>query len=142
SSPALQELETNLSLNSFASAGRHESRCEDVFEVLRGAPDHTYDVVICDPPNFAKRADERDGALAAYRRLARECSRVLVPGGTLVSASCSSRVTPSDFFRSVSSGISAAGRGEEVIERTDHPIDHPASVGFPQYLKCQFARIR
>ena len=95
--------------------------------------------MIVDPPALAKREDEVGGALAAYARLTRLALGVLAPGGTLVMASCSSRVSAERFYATVNGAAQQAGRPLHEIDRTGHAIDHP--VRFPEgaYLKCLFA---
>jgi len=92
-----------------------------------------------DPPAFAKREDEVAGALQSYGRLTGLALGVLAPGGTLVMASCSSRVSAPDFFATVNRAAAQAGRPLREIDRTGHAIDHP--IRFPEgaYLKCLFA---
>ena len=92
-----------------------------------------------DPPAFAKREDEVAGALQSYGRLTELAFGVLAPGGTLVMASCSSRISVPDFFATVNRAAAHAGRPLAEIDRTGHAIDHP--IRFPEgaYLKCLFA---
>ena len=79
--------------------------------------------------------------MQAYSRLAVLALDVLEPGGILVMASCSSRVSAKSFFAAVNRAASGAGRPLDEIDRTGHAIDHP--VLFPEgaYLKCLFARV-
>jgi 23S rRNA (cytosine1962-C5)-methyltransferase len=93
-----------------------------------------FELVIVDLPAFAKREDEVAGALQSYGRLTGLALGVLAPGGRLVMASCSSRVSAPDFF-----ATAQAGRPLAEIDRTGHAIDHP--IRFPEgaYLKCLFA---
>ena len=98
-----------------------------------------FDLVIVDPPAFAKQAARSPARSSAYGRLTGLALGVLAPGGTLVMASCSSRVSAPDFFRAVNQAAAQAGRPLREIDRTGHAIDHP--VRFPEgaYLKCLFA---
>lgn len=95
--------------------------------------------MIVDPPAFAKQADEAGAAVGRYERLTGLALGVLAPGGTLVMASCSSRVAAATFFAAVNRAATQAGRPLVEIDRTGHPIDHP--IHFPEgaYLKCLFA---
>ncbi|NDJ62012.1 MAG: class I SAM-dependent rRNA methyltransferase, partial [Chloroflexi bacterium] len=101
-----------------------------------------FDMLIVDPPAFAKQAAEIERALAAYTRLARLALALLVDGGILVMASCSSQVTAERFFATITHAAEAEGRPLETISRTGHALDHP--VGFPEgaYLKCLVAVAR
>jgi 23S rRNA (cytosine1962-C5)-methyltransferase len=100
-----------------------------------------FELVIVDPPALAKREDEVAGALRAYGTLTRLALGVLAAGGTLATASCSSRVSAAAFFSAVHQAALRVGRPLREIERTGHPIDHP--VRFPEgaYLKCLFASV-
>ena len=88
---------------------------------------------------FARKQDQVARALMAYGKLTHLGLGVLRSGGTLVLASCSSRVSAESFFATVNRAAVQAGRPLHEIERTGHPLDHP--VGFPEgaYLKCLFA---
>ena len=95
--------------------------------------------MIVDPPAFAKRESEVGRALESYARLAQLALGVTRPGGTVVLASCSSRVSSSEFYETVTTAASAVKRPLHELDRTGHALDHP--VGFPEgaYLKCLFA---
>lgn len=145
SAPALAAAERNFALNldlPAVAAAHHTSLAADAFLALadlrRGG--RTFDLLIVDPPAFAKREGEVSAALNAYERLTALALGVLRPGGTLVMASCSSRVPAAAFFDAVNAAAQRAGRPLRESERTGHPIDHP--VLFPEgaYLKCLFAR--
>ena len=92
-----------------------------------------------DPPAFAKREDEVAGALQSYGRLTELALGVLAPSGTLVMASCSSRVSAPDFFATVNRVATHAGRPLAEIDRTGHTIDHPIRFSEGAYLRCLFA---
>jgi 23S rRNA (cytosine1962-C5)-methyltransferase len=119
----------------------HEMVVGDVFSVLPDLADKglRYDMVILDPPAFAKRKTEVERALGAYGRLTRLGLSVLKPNGILVSSSCSSRVSSDNFYEIVHKVANDVGRPLEEIERTGHALDHP--IGFKEgaYLKTLFA---
>lgn len=123
---------------------RHSTRRGDAFEVMGDLVDRgeRFDVVVVDPPSFAHDAASVPGALRAYARLTDLAVRLVVDGGLLMQASCSSRVTADDFHATVELAAQRAGVELMGIERTGHPADHP--VGFDQgaYLKALFARVR
>jgi 23S rRNA (cytosine1962-C5)-methyltransferase len=146
SAPALQAAERNFRHNRTVpevAAAEHRVVAGDAFEVLpelrRGGELH--DVVIVDPPSFAKAQAEVGRALGSYTRIIRMALDVLAPRGLLVAASCSSRITADQFRETVERTVGDAGRSLHVLRQTGHPLDHP--VGFPEgeYLKCIFARI-
>ena len=145
SAPALADAERNFALNADDSAVRrcpHELLTGDAFALLPALARESrrFDLVILDPPAFAKKRDEVPGAIAAYGRLARAGLGVLAPGGVLVACSCSSRVTAEEFFATVREAATSVRRPLREIERTGHPTDHPASPGM-DYLKVLFARV-
>ena len=101
-----------------------------------------FDLVIIDPPSFAKRESEIEGALQAYTRLTKLGLALLHPRGTLVQASCSSRVAAAEFYATTHRAARSSGWSLSEIARTGHALDHP--IGFRQgaYLKCLFAEVR
>lgn len=144
SEPALRAAAANFALNldnPKVAAARHETIAADAFaglEKLRAAG-QTFDMVIVDPPSFAKSAAEVERALAAYARLTRLALAVLEPMGVLMMASCSSRVTPDDFFRTVLCVSGEMGRPLVEFRRTGHALDHPITFPEGAYLKALFA---
>jgi 23S rRNA (cytosine1962-C5)-methyltransferase len=143
SKPALAAAERNFALNQEdpqVAAAKHEVLAADAFQGLKALAEQKrrFDLVIIDPPSFAKRQSEVKNALAAYERLIRLGLKVLRSGGHLVMASCSARVSSEEFFRLVHSAANKAGRPMDEVLRSGHALDHP--VGFPEgeYLKCLF----
>ncbi|PKO22602.1 MAG: class I SAM-dependent rRNA methyltransferase, partial [Chloroflexi bacterium HGW-Chloroflexi-1] len=123
------------------AATRHEQIVGNAFDELArlNAEGRGFDMVILDPPAFAKTQAETAGALAAYARLTRLGVSVLRPGGVLVQASCSSRVDADAFFQAVNRAAAGVGRPLREIERTGHALDHPVRFREGAYLKCLFA---
>ncbi|MBW6473538.1 MAG: class I SAM-dependent rRNA methyltransferase [Anaerolineaceae bacterium] len=124
-------------------ACQHETVVADAFQYLQKAASNQqkFDLVILDPPMFAQNQSQIDRALATYQKLTRLGLGVLKPGGVLVQASCSSRVSAPVFFDAIHAVVQRMGRKIYEIERSGHALDHP--VNFPEgaYLKCLFARI-
>ena len=144
SQPALQAAERNLAHNRHippVAAVAHETIVDDAFEALArmGEARRCFNVVIIDPPAFARRRDQVDQALSAYRGLTELGLGVLSPGGTLVQASCSSPIDAPTFFDAIHRAARRAGRPLRELERTGHPIDHPIAFEEGAYLKCLFA---
>jgi 23S rRNA (cytosine1962-C5)-methyltransferase len=144
SQPALDAAKRNFAHNNDhpkMAACYHVTRAGDAFKLLSdyALEKRNFDIIIIDPPSFAKKIVETRKALAAYQQLTRLGLAVLTPGGMLVQASCSSRVSAAEFFSSIHQAARQAGRPLNEIERTGHAIDHP--IGFPEgeYLKCLFA---
>ena len=115
---------------------RHEGIAGDAFEVMQSMvrEKRRFGLVIVDPPSFAKSAAEHDRALHSYARLATLADALLKPGGTLVFASCSSRVSSDDFFPAI-----LARTHVRELARTGHAADHPALFPESHYLKCLYA---
>ncbi|MGB4869196.1 MAG: class I SAM-dependent rRNA methyltransferase, partial [Candidatus Promineifilaceae bacterium] len=144
SRPALQAAAENFALNeadTAVAAATHDLIAGDAFaEMARLAENgRQFDLVIIDPPAFAKKQAEAARALGAYARLARLGLAVLRPGGILVMASCSSRVNTEEFFALLHQTAREERRPLREIARTGHALDHP--IRFPEaaYLKCLFA---
>lgn len=142
--PALEAAEINFGLNQQNKAiaqTQHQTIAGDAFKVLDLLEDagQLYDMVIIDPPSFARRKGEEAGAFSAYGRLVKQGLAVLRPEGILVMSSCSNRLSAADFFEAVYRNAEQAGRPLNELMRSEHPLDHP--VGFPEgaYLKCLFA---
>ena len=107
---------------------------------LRG---ERFDIVVCDPPKLAKNAREVDGALRRYRKINGEAARRVLPGGVLVTCSCSGHVTPEEFLRAVLAGLRDAGRDAVLLRLDGAAPDHPTPLAFPEgrYLKCATLRL-
>ena len=143
SAPTLAAAEHNMSLNAHLDAVRacaFTTEVGDAFEVMvqLARAGHDYDLVVVDPPSFAQRQANVDGALRAYTRLTHLALRLVRPGGTLAQASCSSRVTAEQFFDTVVEAAESAGRPLTEIARTGHDIDHPVTFREGAYLKAGF----
>ena len=100
-----------------------------------------YDLVILDPPAFAKRKKQTKTALNAYTKLAQAGAKVTKKGGILFAASCSVHVQTTNFYKAVFAGIHSARRGYEEISRTGHAKDHPLTFREGEYLKGVFCKI-
>ena len=142
SAPALEMARRNVRLN-FGDDAPHHVLAGDAFTVLAelARAGRSFGLVVVDPPSFAKSDREIAGALAAYRKLTKLAVPLVEPGGILLSASCSARVTADDFFQTVDRVLAASGRPLEVLEKTYHDADHP--VAFPEgaYLKAGYYRL-
>jgi 23S rRNA (cytosine1962-C5)-methyltransferase len=144
SAPALNAAKSNFALNQDNAAVQqvdHSILLADAFaglEALYKQKQH-FDMVIVDPPSFAKSAAEAKGALTSYARLTRLALDLLQNDGIFVIASCSSRVSAGAFFETVTHAAQDAGHKLEEIRRTGHALDHPIRFPEGEYLKCLFA---
>jgi 23S rRNA (cytosine1962-C5)-methyltransferase len=141
SGPALEIAKANAKLNNFK--GTHSVIVGDAFDEMEIlAQDRSkFDIVVIDPPSFAKSAIEVDRAIHSYKRLANLGLKLVSRGGTLVLASCSSRVTADVFFDLMEEVMQTAKVNYNVLETTNHDTDHP--IGFKEgaYLKTIYIRI-
>jgi len=115
----------------------------DAFDMLSKleSSGQRYDLVILDPPAFAKRKKQKRIALNSYTKLVQAGARVTKKGGILFGASCSVHVKSDNFYKSVFLGIRSAGRGYEEISRSGHAQDHPFIFSEGEYLKGIFCKI-
>jgi len=122
---------------------RHQIVVGDAFDEMRRliSRREEFDLVIVDPPSFAQKRRDRDGALEAYRRLTDLGLALTARGGSFVQSSCSSRVDAAEFRHAVLDTAYELERPMAVTAETGHAVDHP--VTFPQgaYLKTLFTRL-
>ena len=134
----------NVALNGF-DAARHSFVTADCFELLNQyvAEERQFDLVILDPPSFAKSKQNRFAAIRAYTRLNTLALRCVAPGGLLATASCTSQVGPEAFKEMLAAAGAAAGKRLQIIHDAGQPIDHPVPAHFPEgrYLKFVVARV-
>jgi 23S rRNA (cytosine1962-C5)-methyltransferase len=132
----------NLDLPAVAAC-RHVTEAGDAFDVLAGhaAAGRRWDVVVIDPPSFAARRQAVERGLSAYARLTRLGLSVTRPGGVLVQSSCSSRIDAGTFHRQLLDVARDGGRRVEVLDRTGHALDHPATFAEARYLKTAYLRV-
>ncbi len=117
----------------------------DAFELLREyeASGERYDTIVLDPPAFAKSKRAAEGAMRGYKELNLRAMKMLAPGGTLVTCSCSHHVGLAEFTDVVAAAASDAGRRVQVLEIRGAAPDHPAVLTLPEtsYLKCLICRV-
>ncbi|MEI7642709.1 MAG: class I SAM-dependent rRNA methyltransferase [Chloroflexales bacterium] len=134
----------NIALNRLP-AGRHRFITEDCFSLLDGyvKAGRRFQMVILDPPSFARAKGSAYTALRAYMRLNALAMRCVEPGGMLVSSSCTSQVGSEAFRTMLSDAATAAQRRAQIVYDVGQPVDHPVPVSFPEgrYLKFIVARV-
>lgn len=145
---ALETAQTNFKLNKFDPENEEQFLFleANVMDLLRdkeipGAP---YDLIICDPPAFAKSEKHMAQAIKAYTDLNADCMRQLNKGGILVTSSCSGRVTPDDFRSMLRLAAGHAQKDIRIIKWISQPIDHAERLAFPEgrYLKTAVLEIK
>ena len=136
SSPRAIELtDENVRLN-FGDDGRHEAICEDAFKYLEKAGNN-YDIIILDPPAFAKHRAALHNALKGYTRLNMQAMKKIKKGGIIFTFSCSQVVTKDNFRNAVFTAAALAGRNVRILHQLHQPSDHPVNIYHPEgeYLK-------
>ncbi len=135
SAQALEVARENAALNTFK--GQHETLKGDAFELLADLvkEGRQYEVVVIDPPSFAKQQSEVQRALKQYEKLATLGAALCSKGGILVLASCSSRVAFDDFKAAHQRAFKKAGLKPRILLSTQHDWDHPVSIPESAYLK-------
>jgi 23S rRNA (cytosine1962-C5)-methyltransferase len=146
SEPTLAVAERNFAHNSELPNVRHcehDALIGDAYEVMDRLIQRRkhYDIVILDPPAFAQRKSNVDRALHAYGQLTQRAVQLVRTDGLLVQASCSSRVTPDQFYATVRGSAQRAGYDLVEFRRTGHAVDHPVTFAQGGYLKALFARV-
>ncbi|MBX0329565.1 class I SAM-dependent rRNA methyltransferase [Oscillochloris sp. ZM17-4] len=134
----------NIALNRL-DAGRHRFLTEDCFGLLDAyvKASRRFQMVILDPPSFARAKGSAHAALRAYARLNALAMRCVEPGGLLVTSSCTSQVGPESFRAMLGDAAAAAQRRAQIIYEVGQPADHPVPAAFPEgrYLKFLVARV-
>ena len=140
SKQALDVARENGKLNAYS--GMHKTISGDAFKEMKTLIEKgkTYDVVIIDPPSFAKQQSEIDLAKKKYAQLAELGQKLTSKNGLLVLASCSSRVLAQSFFDLNTQYLNTQSRLYETILKTKHDVDHPISFPEGAYLKCGYYR--
>ncbi|MBQ3977500.1 MAG: class I SAM-dependent rRNA methyltransferase [Bacteroidales bacterium] len=136
SKKAVEMVTRNMALNGF-DAGLHEDICADAMDFLRDVPEDKYDLMIVDPPAFAKHRGALGNALRAYQRLNAAAISKVAPGGLVFTFSCSQVVDKEAFALAVFSAAAQTGRSVRILDRLNQPADHAVNIYHPEgeYLK-------
>ncbi len=136
SARAIHMLEKNMELN-YAGDSRHESQTTDAFRFLDSMEAGAYDLIVLDPPAFAKHRKVLRNALIGYRKLNAVAIRKIAPGGVLFTFSCSQAVSREEFRLAVFTAAASAGRKVRILHQLTQPADHPINIYHPEgeYLK-------
>jgi 23S rRNA (cytosine1962-C5)-methyltransferase len=138
---ALKSVEEHFALNHLKGISHHLIR-GDAFEVMRSL-DHDYDIVVLDPPPFAKKKGHLPGASRGYKYLNIQAFRLLKREGLLFTFSCSHHMNWDLFQKIVFAAAVDAGRRVQLLTRRGHPIDHPVDLSHPEgeYLRGLVLRV-
>ena len=135
SQKAIDLTKANVTLN-FPDDNRHEAFAEDAFKYLEKMS-QPYDLMILDPPAFAKHKDALRNALKGYTRLNKKAFEKIQPGGILFTFSCSQAVNKDQFRTAIFTAAASAGRKVRILHQLHQPADHPINIYHPEgeYLK-------
>ena len=136
SAKAVALTDANIALN-FPGDTRHKAVAEDAFRYLGDMEKGAYNLIILDPPAFAKHRSALNNALRGYRRLNAAAFEKIAPGGILFTFSCSQAVSREQFRLAVFSAAASTGRRVRILHQLTQPADHPVSIYHPEgeYLK-------
>ena len=136
SSKAMYLTDKHVELN-YGDCPRHHSITQDAFEYLDQMPEGQYDMIILDPPAFAKHRRVLKNALIGYRRINSQAFKKIAPGGILFTFSCSQAVSKEEVRLAVFTAAAASGRHVRILHQLTQPIDHPINIYHPEgeYLK-------
>ncbi len=136
SKKAMELVDRNVALNGFDTA-KHTSLCCDAIDYLKEVEDGRYDMMIVDPPAFAKHRGALKNALRAYQRLNAAAISKVAHGGLVFTFSCSQVVDKEAFALAVFSAVAQTGRSVRILDRLNQPADHSVNIYHPEgeYLK-------
>ncbi len=136
SSKAVALTDANIALN-FPDDNRHEAFAEDAFKFLDNTAKGAYDLIILDPPAFAKHRSALRNALRGYQKLNAAGIAKVAPGGIVFTFSCSQAVSREQFRLAVFSAAAQTGRKVRILHQLTQPADHPVNIYHPEgeYLK-------
>lgn len=136
SAKAISLTEANVALN-FGPDAPHSAYAVDAFKYLDSIPDGAYDLIVLDPPAFAKHRNALRNALRGYQRLNAAGIAKVAPGGIVFTFSCSQAVSREQFRLAVFSAAAQTGRRVRILHQLTQPADHPVNIYHPEgeYLK-------
>ena len=136
SAKAIMLTQNNVELN-FPNDSRHTAFAEDAFKYLAKIEKGDYDLIVLDPPAFAKHRGAIRNALQGYKRLNATAFEKIAPGGILFTFSCSQVISKDAFRLAVFSAAAQTGRSVKILHQLTQPADHPISIYHPEgeYLK-------
>lgn len=136
SAKAITLTDANIALN-FPDDTRHKSFAVDAFKYLSDMEQNQYDLIVLDPPAFAKHRSAIANALRGYRRLNAAAIQKIAPGGILFTFSCSQAVSREQFRLAVFTAAASTGRRVRILHQLTQPADHPVNIYHPEgeYLK-------
>ncbi len=133
---AIEQTSANMSLLD-ALAGKHEAFAANVFDFIEEMPAGFYDVIIVDPPAFAKHHKVKEQGIKGYRNINRKAMEKVKPGGLIFTFSCSQAISKEDFQTIVFSAAAMEHKNIRIVKHLQHALDHPVNIFHPEgsYLK-------
>ncbi|MCQ2265811.1 MAG: class I SAM-dependent rRNA methyltransferase [Bacteroidales bacterium] len=118
-------------------ARNHEAFAANVFDFIEDMPDHFYDVIVVDPPAFAKHYKVKEQGIKGYRNINRKAMEKVKPGGMIFTFSCSQAISKEDFQTIIFSAAAMEHKNVRIIKNLQHSLDHPVNIFHPEgsYLK-------
>lgn len=115
----------------------HEAFAANVFDFIEEMPDHFYDVIVVDPPAFAKHYKVKEQGIKGYRNINRKAMEKVKPGGMIFTFSCSQAISKEDFQTIIFSAAAMEHKNIRIIKNLQHALDHPVNIFHPEgsYLK-------
>ncbi len=134
---AIELTDQNIALLGDEAVKRHTSYCEDVFKFLEEMPCQAYDLIVLDPPAFAKHHRVKEQGIKGYRNINRKAMEKLRSGGLLFTFSCSQAISIDDFKTIAFSAAAMEQKNVRVVHQMQHALDHPFNIYHPEgnYLK-------
>ena len=142
SAPAVAQARRNAELNGAANVTLVEANAFDLLREMEQAGER-FDVINLDPPAFAKNRASIEGAMRGYKEINLRAMKMLTPGGTLITSTCSYHMSEETFMNVIAGAAADAGRGVQLIEKRMQARDHPVLISMPEtyYLKCLILKI-
>jgi 23S rRNA (cytosine1962-C5)-methyltransferase len=142
SAPALTQARRNAELNGAANVEFVEANVFDLLHEKEQAGER-FEVINLDPPAFAKNRGSVQAAARGYKEINLRAMKMLVPGGTLITSTCSFHMSEEGFLNVIADAAADAGRGVQLIEKRTQSRDHPILISMPEthYLKCVILRV-
>ena len=142
SAPAIAQARRNAELNGATNIEFIEANVFDLMREMEQAGER-FDVINLDPPAFAKNRASIEGAMRGYKEINLRAIKMLAPGGTLITSTCSYHMSEESFLNVLAGGAADAGRSVQLIEKRTQARDHPLLISVPEtyYLKCMILRV-
>jgi len=142
SAPAVAHARRNAEANGATNIDFIEANVFDLLREMEQAGER-FDVINLDPPAFAKNRASIEGAMRGYKEINLRAMKMLVPGGTLITSTCSYHMSEESFLNVLADAAADAGRGVQLIEKRTQSRDHPVLISMPEtyYLKCMILRV-